>query len=72
MKFLFSKDECYNEDGGKVSTKLMEAINPIMEKLAKEGYRVKDIEAIAIDVIIFQSTSIRAKKLASSAREKRD
>jgi len=50
-KPLFNKYEAYTKEGGKVSDEIREALDPIIKKWADKGYRVKDIESIALDNI---------------------
>lgn len=64
MKPLFNKYEAYNEAGGLVNAELQAAIDPVMEKWSKKGYKVKDIEAIAFDNVTMASAIIRMKKVA--------
>ena len=74
MKSLFNRYEAYNEVGRLVSNELQAAIDPVMEKWAKKGYKVNDIESIAYDNVSVSAAIIRIEKgtrLVKQAREKK-
>lgn len=62
MKSLFNKYEAYNTCGSKVSDEIQEALDPIFKKWSDKGYKVNDVESIAMDNISISSALIRMKR----------
>ena len=74
MRPLFNKYEAYNKAGMLVSDELQAAIDPVMEKWAKKGYKVNDIESIAFSNVSISGAIIRMEKsmwLVKQEREKK-
>ena len=62
MKSLFNRYEAYNKVGGEVNDEIQRALDPIFKKWSDEGYKVNDIESIAIDNINVIGAIIRLEK----------
>lgn len=71
MKSLFNKYEAYNEAGGKFSDEVNKVIDPLIDKWAKKGYCVRDIEAIILDNVEIKSAFVRASRAIKAVRERR-
>ena len=69
MKSLFNKYEAYNKVGGQVSDEMREAIKPIFEKWANKGYKIHDVEMIALDNITMESAILRATRAMKMRKE---
>lgn len=72
MKSLFNKYEAYNTNGGKVSDEMREALEPIFERWAKEGYKVVDIESIAVDNVTMIGCLIRMERSMEMVNQERE
>jgi len=72
VKSLFNRYEAYNEVGRLVSNELQAAIDPVMKKWAKEGYKVNDIKSIASDNVFVSAAIIRMEKGARLAKQERE
>ena len=72
MKSLFNRYEAYNEVGRLVSNELQAAIDPVIKKWAKKGYKVNDIESIASDNVFVCAAIIRMEKGARLAKQERE
>ena len=62
MRSLFNKYEAYNTHGNKVSSEIQKALEPIIEKWVNKGYRITDIESIAISNASVISCILRLEK----------
>ena len=72
MKSLFNRYEAYNEVGRLVSNELQAAIDPVMEKWAKKGYKVNDIESIAFSNVSISGAIIRMEKSMGLVKQERE
>jgi len=70
-KSLFNKYESYTPKGGELYNELQEIIDPIIKRWADEGYLMKDIESIAIDMITMSSAIERARRAMKLRKEER-
>lgn len=71
MKSLFNKYESYNTYGGEVSDEIQKALDPIFEKWARKGYKVNDVESIAIDIANVTSAFIRLDRSMRMVKARR-
>lgn len=72
MKSLFNKYEAYTFIGRRASDEIQKALDPIFKKWAGKGYKVNDIESIAIDNIITIGVMIRIEKSAEIKEQGKD
>jgi hypothetical protein len=72
MKPLFNKYEAYNEAGRLVNDELQAAIDLVMKKWVRKGYRIRDIEAIAFDTVSVSGAIIRMERSARLVKQERE
>jgi len=72
MKSLFNKYEAYNTHGNKVSNEMQQALEPIIEKWANKGYKITDIESIAVGNVITIGCILRLKKSVSMVKQEKN
>ena len=70
MKSLFNKYEAYNTHGNEVSNEMQQALEPIIEKWANRGYKITDIESIAVGNVITIGCILRLKKSIRMVKDK--
>jgi len=72
MRSLFNKYEAYNEAGRLVNDELQAAIDLVMKKWVRKGYKVNDIESIAFYNVLVSAAVIRMERSMRLVRQERE